>query len=53
MAVMHFDLFTLILLLTHHYVKYKHTTPTNIHTEIVWSSYNNNYEDTSKVILLH
>ena len=46
MAVMHFD-----LLLTHHvYVKCKHAIPSNIHTEVAWSSLNN-CEDTSKVIL--
>ena len=33
----------------------KNATPTNIHTEVAGSSFNNNYyyEDTSKVISLH
>ena len=37
--------------LTYHiYVKRKHATPANIHTEVAWSSLNN-WEDTSEVSL--
>ena len=37
MAVMHFDLLSFT---THVSCKRKHTTPANIHTEVVWSSLN-------------
>ena len=40
MAMMHFDLLS-VQLTYHVYVKRKHATPGNIHTEVAWSSLNN------------
>ena len=39
-------------LMYHVYVKCKSATPTNIHTEVAWSSLNN-CKDTPKASLLH
>ena len=38
MAVMHFDLFSSAAHASHLYFKCTHTGPTNIHTEVMWSS---------------
>ena len=40
MSIMHFDLLS-VQLTYHVYVKRKHATPGNIHTEVAWSSLNN------------
>ena len=42
---MHFDLLS-VQLTSHVYIKRKHATPANIHTEVAWTSLNN-WEDTS------
>ena len=41
MAIMHFDLLSFTAHVYHVYVKRKHATPANIHTEVAWSSLNN------------